>query len=50
MILIVLLVVLAIVTGVAGAIIKGAFWLFILTVLFLGAAALIGRGSRKSVR
>lgn len=50
MLIVVLLVVLAVVTGVAGALIKGAFWLFILTVLFLGGAALMGRSSGKSRR
>lgn len=47
MILIIVLVVLAIVTGVAGAIVHGLFWLFILTVLFLVAAALLGRASAR---
>ncbi len=46
MILILLLVVLAIATGVLGVIIKGAFWLFILTVLFLVGAFFVGRRSR----
>jgi hypothetical protein len=46
MILIILLVILAAVTGVLGAIIKGAFWLFIFTVLFLVAAFFMGRRSR----
>jgi hypothetical protein len=46
MILIVLLVVLAIATGVLGAVIHGAFWLFILTVLFLIGAFFVGRASR----
>ena len=44
---IILLLVLALVTGVLGAIIKGAFWLFILTVLFLVGAFLVNRGSRS---
>ena len=48
MILIVLLVLLAIVTGVAGAIIKGAFWLFVLTVLFLIGAYFAGRSHSRS--
>ena len=43
MLLIVLLVVLAIATGVLGAVIKGAFWLFILTVLFVIGAFFAGR-------
>ncbi|MCW2530380.1 MAG: hypothetical protein JWM76_5240 [Pseudonocardiales bacterium] len=46
MILIILLVILAAVTGVLGAIIKGAFWLFIFTVLFLVAAFFMGKRSR----
>ncbi|MCW2528572.1 MAG: hypothetical protein JWM76_3432 [Pseudonocardiales bacterium] len=46
MILIILLVILAAVTGVLGAVIKGAFWLFILTVLFLVAAFFMGKRSR----
>jgi hypothetical protein len=44
--LVILLVVLAIASGVLGAIIHGLFWLFILTVLFLVAAFFVGRGSR----
>lgn len=47
MILIILLVILAAVTGVLGALIKGAFWLFIFTVLFLVVAAILGSRSRK---
>ncbi len=47
MLLVILLVVLAIATGVLGAIIKGAFWLFILTVLFLIGAFFVGRVSRS---
>ncbi len=49
MILVILLVILAIATGVLGAVIKGAFWLFILTVLFLIGAFVVGRlsGSRS---
>jgi hypothetical protein len=46
MVLVILLVLLAIVSGVAGVIIKGAFWLFILTVLFLIGAFFFGRASR----
>lgn len=45
MLLVILLVILAILTGVAGAVIHGLFWLFILTVIFLVAAALVGRAS-----
>ncbi len=48
MLLVILLVILAIATGVLGAIIKGAFWLFIFTVLFLAAAFLVGRATRKN--
>ncbi len=48
MLLVILLVVLAVATGVLGAIIKGAFWLFIVTVLFLIGAFVVGRTSRKS--
>ncbi|MGX7680079.1 hypothetical protein ACSMXN_14400 [Jatrophihabitans sp. DSM 45814] len=47
MILVVLLIILAIVTGVAGAVIHGLFWLFILTVVFLVAAALLGRSTAR---
>ena len=47
MIIVILLIILAIVTGVAGALIKGAFWLFILTVLFVIGAFIVGRGARK---
>ncbi len=47
MILIVaLLVILAIASGVMGAVIHGAFWLFVLTVLFLIGAFFVGRSSR----
>ena len=48
MILILLLVLLAIVTGVAGALIKGAFWLFVLTVLFLVGAYVAGRSRSRA--
>ncbi|MGI8665415.1 MAG: hypothetical protein ACR2N4_05215 [Jatrophihabitans sp.] len=47
MLLVIALIVLAIVTGVAGAIIKGAFWLFVLTVLFLIGAFYLGRNARR---
>jgi hypothetical protein len=50
MLLIILLVILAIATGLLGAIINGAFWLFILTVLFLAVAFLVGRASRRRSR
>jgi hypothetical protein len=46
MLLVVLLVILAIASGVLGVIIKGAFWLFILTVAFLIGAFFFGRASR----
>jgi quinol-cytochrome oxidoreductase complex cytochrome b subunit len=47
MLIVILLIILAIVTGVAGALIKGAFWLFILTVLFVIGAFIVHRGARK---
>ena len=47
MLIVILLILLAIVTGVLGAIIKGLFWLFILTVVFLVAAFVVGRSSRR---
>lgn len=47
MLLVILLIILAIVTGVLGAIIKGLFWLFILTVIFLVAAFFVGRSARR---
>lgn len=48
MLLVVLLIVLAIATGVLGAVIKGAFWLFILTLAFLAVAFFVGRSSRNA--
>lgn len=48
MLLVILLVILAIATGVLGAVIKGAFWLFVLTVLFLIGAYFAGRVSRNA--
>jgi hypothetical protein len=48
MILILLLVILAVVTGVAGALIHGAFWLFVLTVLFLVGAFYAGRSHSRA--
>lgn len=48
MVLLIVLIVLAIVTGVLGALIKGAFWLFILTVLFLAGAFFAGRARRNA--
>jgi hypothetical protein len=47
MLIVILLVVLALATGVLGALIKGAFWLFILTVLFLVGAFVMGRSSAR---
>jgi hypothetical protein len=47
MLLVVLLIVLAIAAGALGVIIKGAFWLFVLTVLFLIGAFFAGRVSRN---
>jgi uncharacterized MAPEG superfamily protein len=47
MILLILLVILAIATGVAGALVKGAFWLFILTALLLVGAYLTGRARSR---
>jgi uncharacterized MAPEG superfamily protein len=47
MILVIALVILALVTGVLGAIIHTLWWLFVLTVIFLIAAFLVGRGSRR---
>jgi hypothetical protein len=46
MLLVVLLVILAVASGVLGMVIKGAFWLFILTVAFLIGAFFFGRASR----
>jgi hypothetical protein len=46
MLLIILLVILAIASGVLGVVIKGAFWLFVLTVLFLIGAFFAGKASR----
>ncbi len=48
MILVLLLIILALVTGILGALIKGAFWLFILTVVFLIGAFVSGRNRRSS--
>jgi hypothetical protein len=45
MLFVILLVLLAIATGVLGVIIKGAFWLFIITVAFLIGAFFVGRSS-----
>jgi len=46
--LVILLVILAIASGVLGAIIKGTFWLFVLTVAFLIGAYFVGRTSRNA--
>jgi uncharacterized MAPEG superfamily protein len=48
MLIIILLVLLAIATGVLGAVIKGAFWLFILTVIFLAVAYVAGRARSRA--
>ena len=48
MLLVILLIILAIATGVAGALIKGLFWLFVLTVLFLIGAFFAGRAASRS--
>ena len=47
MLIVVVLIVLALVTGVLGAIVKGLFWLFILTIAFLVAAFFTGRSARR---
>lgn len=47
MLLVILLIILAIVTGVLGAVIHGLFWLFILTVAFIVAAFFVGRAHRS---
>lgn len=47
MLLVIVLIVLAAVTGVLGVVIHGLFWLFILTVAFLIAAFFVGRGTRQ---
>jgi hypothetical protein len=48
MLLVILLIILAIVTGTLGFLIKGAFWLLIITALFLIGAYFVGRSSRAS--
>ena len=48
MLFVILLVLLAIATGVLGVIIKGAFWLFIITVAFLIGAFFVGRSSSRA--
>jgi len=48
MIWVILLIVLAVATGIGGALIKGAFWLFVLTALFLIGAYTMGRTSRSA--
>ena len=47
MLLIVALIILAAVTGVLGFLIKGAFWLLVLTVLFLVGAYFAGRANSR---
>lgn len=47
MLLLILLIILAIATGVLGAVIKGAFWLFVLTAIFLVCAFVAGRAGRN---
>jgi hypothetical protein len=49
MLLVILLIVLAIATGALGLLIKGAFWLLIITGLFLVGAYFAGR-SRRAIR
>lgn len=46
--LVILLIVLAIVTGVAGALIKGAFWLFIIAVAFLAGSYFVHSSNDKN--
>lgn len=46
--LVILLIFLAIVTGVAGALIKGAFWLFIIAVAFLVGSYLVHNSNNRS--
>lgn len=48
MLLVIALIVLALVSGVLGALIKGAFWLFIITVAFLVAAFFAGRAKSRT--
>ncbi len=47
MLLLILLMVLAVATGVLGAVIKGAFWLFVLTAIFLVCAFVAGRAGHS---
>ncbi len=47
MLLVILLIILAAVTGVLGFLIKGAFWLLVFTLVFLVAAYFTGRASRR---
>jgi hypothetical protein len=47
LLLVVLLIILAIVTGTLGFLIKGAFWLLVFTVLFLVIAFFVGRSSSR---
>ncbi|SHH17786.1 hypothetical protein SAMN05443575_3358 [Jatrophihabitans endophyticus] len=46
--LLILLLVLAVVTGVLGAVIKGAFWLFIITALLLVGAFVAGKARSRA--
>jgi hypothetical protein len=48
MLIVALLVILAIATGALGFIIKGAFWLLILTAVFLVAAYVSGRSNART--
>jgi hypothetical protein len=48
MLIVVLLIILAIATGALGFIIKGAFWLLVLTVLFLVGAYFAGRANSRT--
>lgn len=48
MLIVVLLVLLAIATGILGFLIKSALWLLFLTALFLVAAYLVGRSHTRS--
>ena len=47
MLLLILLVILAIATGVLGAVIKGALWLLIITALCLIVAGFVGRATAR---
>lgn len=47
MLFVILLIILAIATGTLGILIKGAFWLFIITAVCLIGAYFVGKASRK---